>query len=51
MANIEISRDVNGISLEANYFMSGVIAILLGGAMFIPSLMDLKINTQKMVKT
>jgi len=51
MAKIELSKDVNGITLEANYFMSGMIAICLGIALFVPALMDYKIDTKRRVPT
>ena len=51
MAKTEISKDANGITLEANYFMSGMMAILIGMAVFVFTLMDYEIDTKRMVPT
>lgn len=51
MAKIELSRDVGGISLEANYFMSGLIVVFLAMMLFVPPAVGYEMPTKRMVKT
>ena len=51
MAKIELSKDGTGITLEASYFMSGVIVIFIGFCMFLPLVTGVQFPTTHMVKT